>query len=70
MSLRSCGIRIGLGKLVLAPCAHALFGLELRHAEQMAQHLEPVTLRQLDQFGNSFSNEGDGLVRPPFLTSA
>jgi hypothetical protein len=32
-------------------------------AEQMAEHLEPVALRQFDQFDNSFGDEGHGLVR-------
>ena len=40
--------------------------LELRHAEQMAEHLEPVSLRQLDQFGDGLRNEGHGLVRSAF----
>jgi hypothetical protein len=35
----------------------------------MAEHLEPVTFRQLDQFGDGLRNEGHGLVRTAFLTS-
>src|SRR3954447_21909216 len=56
-------------QLVLAPGAQELFRLELRHAEQMAQHLQPVALRQLDQFSNGLRDEGHGLVRAALLTS-
>ena len=56
-------------QLVLAPGAQAFFRLELRHAEQMAEHLQPVALRQLDQFGNGLRNEGHGLVGAALLTS-
>jgi hypothetical protein len=54
---------------VLAPCAQSLFRLELRHAEQMTEYLEPVAFRQLDQFRNGLRNEGYGLVGAAFLTS-
>jgi len=54
---------------VLAPCAQPFFGLELRHAEQMTEHLEPMALRQLDQFGNGLRNEGHGLVGAALLAS-
>jgi len=54
---------------VLAPGTQALFRLELRHAEQMAEHLQPVALRQLDQFGNGLRNEGHGLIGAALLTS-
>ena len=30
----------------------------------MAEHLEPMALRQLGQIGDGFRNEGRGLVRP------
>ena len=56
-------------KLVFAPGAQALFRLELRHAEQVAEYLQPVSLRQLDQFGDGLRNEGHGLVRPAFPSS-
>ena len=56
-------------QLVLAPGAQAFLRLELRHAEQVTEHLQPVALRQLDQFGNSLRNEGHGLVRAALLTS-
>ena len=56
-------------QLVPAPGTQALFRLELRHAEQMAEHLQPVALRQLDQFGNGLRNEGHGLVGAALLTS-
>ena len=56
-------------KLVFAPGAQAFFRLELRHAEQMAEHLEPMALRQLDQFGNGLGNEGHGLVGAALLAS-
>ena len=35
----------------------------------MAENLEPVALRQLDQFGNSLGDEGHGLVRAALLAS-
>jgi hypothetical protein len=35
----------------------------------MAEHLEPVALRQLDQFGNGLCNEGHRLVGATLLTS-
>jgi hypothetical protein len=54
---------------VFAPGAQPFFRLELRHAEQMAEYLEPMTLRQLDQFGNGLGNEGHGLVGAALLTS-
>ena len=56
------------GQLALAPGAQPFFRLELRHSEQMAEHLEPVAFRQLDQFGNSLGDEGHGLVRAALLT--
>ena len=54
---------------MLAPGAQPFFRLELRHAEQVAEHLQPVALRQLDQFGNGLRNEGHSLVRAALLTS-
>jgi hypothetical protein len=54
---------------VFAPGAQALFRLKLRHAEQMAEHFQPMPLRQLDQFGHGFGNEGHSLVRTALLTS-
>ena len=56
-------------QLVFAPCAQALFRLELRHAEQMAEHLQPMALRQLDQFGNGLRDKGNGLVGAALLAS-
>ena len=56
-------------QLVLAPCAQAFFRLELRHPKQMAEHLQPVALRQLDQFGNGLRNEGNGLVGAALFAS-
>ncbi len=53
---------------MLAAGPQPLLGLKLCHTKQMAEHLEPMSLRQLDQFGNSFSDEGHGLVRPPLPT--
>jgi hypothetical protein len=35
----------------------------------MAEHLEPMALRQLDQFGNGLGNEGHSLVGAALLTS-
>ena len=63
------GLSTLLRQLVLAPGAQAFFRLELRHAKQVAEHLEPVPLRQLDQFGNGLRNEGHGLVRAALLAS-
>jgi hypothetical protein len=54
---------------MLTPSAQALFRFELRHAEQMTQHFQPVALGQLDQFGNGLGDEGHGLVRAAFPTS-
>ncbi|KRR26893.1 hypothetical protein CQ14_32785 [Bradyrhizobium lablabi] len=54
---------------MFAPGAQPLFCLELRHAEQMTEHLKPVTLGELDQFGNGFRNEGYGLVGPALFAS-
>ena len=50
-------------QLALAAQPQALFGLELRHAEQMAEDLEPVALGEFGQFGNGLRDEGHGLVR-------
>lgn len=54
---------------MLAPGPQPLFGLELRHPEQMAEHFQPVALRQLDQFGNGLGDEGYGLIRTALTTS-
>jgi hypothetical protein len=35
----------------------------------VAEHLQPVALRQLDQFGNGLRNEGHGLIGAALLTS-
>ena len=45
-------------QLVFAPGAQAFFRLELRHAEQVTEHLQPVTFRQLDQFCNGLRDPG------------
>lgn len=37
--------------------------LHLRHLEQIAQHVEPVTARQLHEIGNLLRNEGCRLIR-------
>ena len=50
-------------QLALAAQPQALFGLELRHAEQMAENLEPMPLGEFGQFGNGLRDEGHGLVR-------
>jgi hypothetical protein len=54
---------------VFASRTQAFLRFELRHAEQMAEHFQPVALGQLDQFGNGLGNESHGLVRTAFLTS-
>jgi hypothetical protein len=56
-------------KLAFAPGAQAFFRLELRHGEQVAEYLQPVSLRQLGQFGDGLRNEGHGLIRPAFPRS-
>ena len=56
-------------QLVLAPGTQALFRLELRHAEQMIEDLEPVALGEFGQFGNGLRDEGHGLVGAALLTS-
>ena len=52
-----------LRQLFLAAGTQPLFGLELRHPEQVAENLKPMALGQLDQFGNGFRDEGHGLIR-------
>jgi hypothetical protein len=52
---------------VFAPGAQPFFRLELRHAEQVAEHLQPMALRQFDEFGNGFRDEGHSLVRAALL---
>jgi hypothetical protein len=54
---------------VLAPGAQAFFRLELRHAEQVTEYLQPMALRQLDQFGDGLGNESHGLVRAALSSS-
>jgi hypothetical protein len=54
---------------VFAPCALPFFRLELRHAEQMNEHLQPMAFRQFDEFGNGFRDEGHSLVRAALLAS-
>jgi hypothetical protein len=56
-------------QLALAPGPQPFFGLELRHSEQMIEHLKPVALRQFDQFGHSFGDERNGLVRAALPTT-
>ena len=50
----------------LPPAAqpNALLGFQLRHLEQSHQHAEPVAPRQPGQFGNGFSDEARGFIRP------
>ena len=50
-------------QLALAAQPQAFFGLELRHAEQMAEDLKPVPFGEFAQFGNGLRDEGHGLVR-------
>jgi hypothetical protein len=40
------------------------FRFQLRHPQEMAEHLEPMPLRQPGQIGGGFRDEGRGLVRP------
>src|SRR6186713_1113446 len=62
-------MRRGSRQLVFASGAQAFFRLEQRHAEQVAEHLQAMPLRQLDQFGHSFGDEGHSLVRAALLAS-
>jgi hypothetical protein len=39
-------------------------GFQLRHPQEMAEHLKPMALRQPGQIGHGFRNEGRGLIRP------
>lgn len=68
MHERMLGVRLSSGELVLAAGPQPLLGLELCHTKQVAEHLEPMALGELDQFGNSFSDEGHGLVRASLST--
>ena len=58
-------------QLALAAQPQPFFGFELRHRQEMAEHVEAMTTGQFDQFRNSLRNEGYGLVRaallPPWL---
>jgi hypothetical protein len=38
-------------------------GFQLRHPQEMAEHLQPMPLRQQGQVGGGLRNEGRGLVR-------
>jgi hypothetical protein len=38
-------------------------GFQLRHPQEMAEHVEPMPLRQPGQFRGGFGNECRGLVR-------
>ena len=55
--------RLTSRQLALAAQPQALFRLELRHAEQMIEDLEPVALGEFGEFGNGLRDEGHGLVR-------
>jgi hypothetical protein len=39
-------------------------GFQLRHPQEMAEHLKPMALRQPGQIGRGFRNECRGLIRP------
>jgi hypothetical protein len=54
-------------QFALAAQPHPLLGFELRHPQEVAENVEPMTTGQLDQFGNGFRNEGDGLIRAALL---
>ena len=61
-------------QLALAAQPQPFFGFELRHPQEMVEHVEAMTTGQFDQFRNSLRNEGYGLVRaallPPWLIGA
>jgi hypothetical protein len=40
-----------------------LLGFQLRHPQEVAEHLKPMPLRQQGQVGGGFRNECRGLVR-------
>ena len=58
-------------QLALAAQPQPFFGFELRHPQEMVEHVEAMTTGQFDQFGNSLRDEGYSLVRaallPPWL---
>ena len=64
-SLRGANSR----QLALASQPQPLLGFELRHPQEMAEDVEPMTPGQLDQFGNGLRNEGHGLVGAALLAS-
>jgi hypothetical protein len=41
-----------------------LLGFQLRHPQEMAEHLQPMALRQQGQIGDVFRNECRSLVGP------
>jgi hypothetical protein len=48
----------------LAAKPDVLLGFQLLHPQEMAEHLQPMALRQQGQIGDVFRNESRGLVRP------
>jgi hypothetical protein len=52
-----------LRQFALAAEPELFLGFKLRHAEEMAEHLEPMAARQLGQIGGSFRNHGRSLLR-------
>jgi len=48
----------------LAAKPDVFLGFQLRHPQEMAEHLQPMALRQPGQLGNGFRDECRGLVRP------
>jgi hypothetical protein len=55
------------GKLVLAAKPEVFLRFQLRHPEQMAEHVELVAPRQPGKVSSSLCDKGRGLIRPALL---
>jgi len=56
--------RRGLRQIAFAAKPQVFRRFHLRHLEQVAEHLEPVTPRQPRQLDEVFRDQGRGLIRP------
>ncbi len=52
-----------LRQFMLAAQPQIFFGFQFRHPEQMAEHFEPVAVRQPNQVGRGFRDEGSRFIR-------
>lgn len=55
------------GKFALAAKPQVFLGFQLRHSEQMAQHVEFVVPREPGEIRRGLRNEGCSLIRPALL---